>query len=58
MNAFTNGINRPITPYKVTLKYRAHDRYVSAVQDLSVSKEMRQAIQDEGEPSEIEHKYE
>ncbi len=43
---------------KLTLKYRAQDRYVSSAQNLSVSKEMRQTIDDEGEPSEIEWKFE
>jgi hypothetical protein len=45
-------------PFKVTLKFRALDRYVSSAQDLSVSTQVRDAIREEGDPAEITYKFE
>jgi hypothetical protein len=44
--------------FKVTLKYRGPDRYLSAAQDVSVSQGTRDAIEDEGGEAEVDLKFE
>lgn len=44
--------------YKITIKYRGPDRYVSATRDVSVSEEMEEEIESEDGKAEIDPKFE